>query len=294
MYSSSRYLYILDTSAIRGLSQQRLREIGKWIPLAVSPYTVLELLSHLTAGEFLRYKVEMSKLEDIDILMFPRTELPRPQASDSVLLNWTSLRNAMPSILLCVKKAESYSQFTYASVPFGNGLERLSLCDFGLRVKEDLTRLKKDYSDLIEEVIKDLSRYDNSSLNTPNEHRFVAHVKEAMRPSLETLRKVNPSIDEGTYYDRLYSHVSFLILRALRYVQKRRGAPNAKVDKNDYVDSNLCLHLDLRSPCILVTQDNALRKDLSWTLDAIKVAHEYTPECRVEDTSILVSSRTSA
>jgi hypothetical protein len=294
MCSSSRHLHILDTSAIRGLGKERLRAIGKRIPLAVSPYTVLELLSHLSEGEFLRFKAEISKLDDIDILRFPQTELPMQQASSRAMLNWVSLRNSIPVILMCAKKSDSYSSFASTSVPFGNAHSRLSLSDFASRVTEDLATLKKDYMVFIDEIINDLSSYDDSSLNTPDEQRFVAHVKEAMRPSFEALRKIDPEIDEASYYDRLYPHFSFLMRRALGYAQKRRDAPSKKIDTNDYVDAYLCLHLDLQKPCVLVTQDRDLRLDLSWTLDAIRVAHSFTPECTVEDTSNLVASCASA
>lgn len=294
MRSSSGLLHILDTSAIRGLGQKHLRAIGKRFPLAVSPYTVLELLSHLSEGEFLRYKAEISKLDGIDILMFPRTELPMQQASNKAFLNWVSLRNSMPAILMCAQKAESYCSFASASVPFGNAHSRLSLYDFASRVKEDLAALKQGYVDFIEEVINELSRHDDSSLSTPDEQRFVTHVKEAMRPSFEALRKIDPEINEGSYYDRLYPYFSFLMRRALKYAQKRRGAPSKKIDANDYVDAYLCLHLDLQKPCALVTQDNHLREDLSWALDAIRVAHSFTPECTVEDTSNIIASCKSA
>lgn len=294
MASSSRHLHILDTSAIRGLRQEHLRVIGKQIPLAVSPYTVLELLSHLSEGEFLRYKAEISKLNEIKILMFPQTELPLHQASNGALLNWVSLRNSMPDILMCARKAESYSSFACASVQFGNAQLRLSLCDFAARVKEDLATLKKGYVDFIEDVINGLSRYDDSSLTTPAEQRFVAHVKEAMRTGLHAQLKIYPEIDEGCYYDRLYPYFSFLMRRALRYAQKRREAPSKKIDENDYVDAYLCLHLDIQKKCTLVTQDNHLREDLSWALNAIRVAHSFAPECTVEDTSNIIASCTAA
>jgi len=248
----------------------------------------------LSAGDFLRYKSELLKLQDIDILPFPRTELPGTKASDSIQLNWTFLRDAMPAILLSARKADSYSQFSSSSVPFGIADARLSLHDFGSRVKEGLENLKKDYSDFVEEVIMDLSRYESSSLERPNEQRFVAYVKDAMRPSFEVLIKTNPSVDDGAYHDRLYPYFSFLILKAQKYAQKRREAPDVKVDKNDYVDSYLCLHLDLQKPYILITKDNALRSDLSWTLNAIKVAHGFTPECTVEDPTRLPTLKRSA
>jgi hypothetical protein len=291
---SPRFLHILDTSAIRHLKRVQLQEIGKRVQLAISPYTVLELLAHLSAGDFLRYKAELAKLQDVAILMFPRTELFCPPADESAQLHWKFLRDAMPAILLCAQKADSYCQFACSSVPFGPAHGMLSLRDLDSRVKEDLESLKNGYSDFIEEIIQDLTRYERSSLETPDEQRFVAHVKDAMRPSLEALIEINPDIDEGAYYDRLYPHFSFLILRALRYAQKRREAPRFKVDKNDYVDSNLCLHLDIQAPRILVTQDKALLGDLSWALNSIKVVHAYTPECRTEDVTSLLPSEPTA
>lgn len=291
---SPHALHILDTSAIRYLKRVQLQEIGKRFQLAISPYTVLELLAHLSAGDFLRYKAELVKLQDITILAFPRTELFSLPADEAEQLHWKFLRDAMPAILLFAQKSDSYSQFACSSVPFGPAHAMLSLRDLDSRVKQDVDSLKKGYSDFIEEIIQDLTRHESSSLTTPDEQRFVAHVKHAMQPSLEALLETNPSIDEGTYYDRLYPHFSFLILRALKYAQKRREAPHSKVDKNDYVDSNLCLHLNIQAPSILVTQDKALLGDLSWALHSIKVAHAYTPECRVDDvTSLLPAERTT-
>jgi len=285
---SPHVLHILDTSAIRHLKRVQIQEIGRRFQLAISPYTVLELLAHLSAADFLRYKAELAKLQNIAILRFPGPEILSTPADEASQLHWKLLRDAMPAILLRALKADSYSQFASSSVPLGPAHAILPLRDLGSRVRQDLDFLKRGYSDFIEETILDLTRFDGSSLTTPDEQQFVAYVKLAMRPSLEALIEKSPGIDEGAYYDRIYPHFSFLILRALKYVQKRREAPDSKIDNNDYVDSNLCLHLDLGAPRILVTQDKALLEDLSWSLNSIRVAHAYTPECSVENVTRLL------
>lgn len=286
--------HILDTSAIRGISQQKLRTISRKIPLTVSPYTALELLRHLSANEFTKYKAQLSKLKDIEILPFPGTDFLLSSDPESTRQDWTSVHESIRIIISHVIQATSYSQFCSQTFILGSSSKGLSLADFGGRLLVTLETLQSDYSEFIEECIKDVAGYDDESLKLLNEKLFVARVMEAMQPGFYALHKVAPGIDEDMYYDRFYLYFSFLMLKALRYAQKRRHATNIAIDTNDYVDAYLCLHLNLRSPCTLITEDKKLCEDLTWSLNAIEVALSYSPNCRVSGINHIVGISASA
>lgn len=267
-------MYILDTSAIRGISSAKLRTAASKFDIAVSTLSVLELASHLNDSSddscYLRARGNLLKCRIARVLDDPFWLLSQLIQSS---VNPTRMED---KIILCQLMAAAEQSLTLAT------LERktlsypdqvvVSCSDIGNRIAMILREEEVSFVAHIESLLL-LAGLD-PSLNG----NHLPTASEFFRQLIAATRSL-PGTADGNVQARAFlataPYFGYLINRMYQYANRRSpGQVALSIDRNDCEDAYISLNLDLHGEDILVTNDKGT---LSALRSTIQLLNEVLP-----------------
>lgn len=270
-------VYLLDTSVVIGRGKAVLQQAcAQGQDCYVSPYTFWELVRHLDpsvikdrkyqgAGQFSFYKKQLMKFRYFKVLDAPRAEIEKRllPKSDKVHAGLPDYELIYPC-LAALRETKSLDAFYETYIKDSKG-ECHEIHDCAERAYEALEEEQGKYIKFVDQIICKLHSGQVDVATLQDRHQAVLSLMEG---DVIVMKKRGAS-DKGLR-DKLlnstYVYWSYIFHRALKYSKS-----DGKVDKNDYVDGCICLHLKLWAPLpvCLVTADCGMREALEETKDLL-------------------------
>ncbi|MFN0078218.1 MAG: hypothetical protein ACKVY0_17330 [Prosthecobacter sp.] len=294
-------MYILDTSAIRGIRGQVLSDLPSGIGIAISPLTFYELLCHLDEqdrdGNFARQKGNLLKCMIPDILQDPFAAHANSVGVED-LANPTRfgepdvIRQTLKNLASC----DSLKNFYETDVVTSEG-ERRNPHDMTARAVRVLADEEAKYVKMIKKICaelktefqqlpaKVLSQADIAWRIGKSAHSlFKSYEADIGQPDENLMLKVICSV---------YNYMGYINCRALGYIA---NGTESNVDTNDCEDACISLHLDILRGDTLVTNDTGTIKALNTTIESFRsiAAPGIVPRTRVIDSTTFMSEVVSS
>ena len=258
--------FLLDTSAFRSLSKEALELVSNYHALYTSPFCFWELLTHLDEyKDFERAKGQFMKFTHIQVLDDPYAAVESPW-----LLENTELKDRPPdedliyATLAPLKASTSLEEFYLARIADSQG-RQYEVNGCVARAREDLHKAEDKFTGFIESVLDLMRRGQIQYEASEDRHRAVLSLVEGWIIRLQQQGASGSGMREaltaGTYV-----YCSYVFHRAIDYFRRNK----IKLDRNDYGDVALCLHIALNTPYCVVAGDQDIRSILMETISLLK------------------------
>ena len=257
--------YLLDTSAVRFASGQRLAKKAQAAELVASPFSFWEIATHLRdEKDFGRIKANLMKFHHVKLLHEPTASAERELALAQVAADEDlEAPDVIYAALAALRATNSVEEFYKCRIQDRKGaLREIDGCV--ARIQDMLVDGEQRFKGLIAGV-KELLRKGEVVLKTPSDFHgstldltngWWIQVKERSDQSDESYRKL---IRRGYFF------YSYVLHRAADYAVRH----TANIDVNDFEDAKLLLHLTIDDDVTVLTSDNGLRKCLQASIDTL-------------------------
>jgi hypothetical protein len=249
--------YLLDTSALRELSNSELQLlVDQGVNLYASPYSVLELISHLEDSEgFDRLKGRVMKCRYTEIL-------DDPQATFWNALSFTDRQRLLANDIVkasfdVLHAANSLEKFYSSYIRDREGNVR-KFSQYALRAKEILCRYEKEYVEFLTKIIRALQSYEKDLNDPQNQRGLILGLVEGEIVKLVRRGALWATLREDTI-NNTFIHYAYIFYRSLTYF-KNRVRNNGNMDDNDFEDANICRYLRVDTSLHLITGDKGFYK----------------------------------
>jgi hypothetical protein len=262
-------MYILDTSALRGISGKQLREAASKFDVAVSTLTVLELASHLNdssiESSYLRARGNLIKCQITSLLDDPFWALSRKLQSPA---NPTRREDKimLDQLLAAVEQSQTMAELGVKSLTYPDG--RVASCDsIGVRISKILREEEELYVAHIQSL-PPLAYLDPAE----NGKHCLTPIMlfEQLSVAAKSLSPVNDVSFQGRTFLASAPYFGYLTHRLYYYANLRSpGETELTIDRNDCEDAYILLNLDLFNDDTLVTNDKGTLQALRGTIDLL-------------------------
>jgi len=254
---------LLDTSAFRSLGYKRIEQLRhEGHRLHASPYTFWELLCHVSEKDFERAKGQLiGKSKLVDFLDDPRAEIER-----AVLPAGAPIYQRVPDMdkiyaaLAALENAESLADF-YRSYIVDDRGQYFAIKGCSEQAQEALQHEEDIYRGFVKSVIACFSLKTETARNASERHQRVLELVKGYEIVLARKGAMGSDLNSEVRR-RTYIYFSYVLHRALKLHED--GAKEAP--RNDHEDARLCLHLQIDTPCTIVTCDTRLRAAIEETI----------------------------
>ncbi|MFW9103169.1 hypothetical protein ACOI8A_23925 [Pseudomonas sp. P4795] len=259
-------MYILDTSAIRGISSEKLRLAATKVKIAVSTLTVLELASHLNDSSdetsYLRARGNLIKCQ-IPILLDDPFWLLSQKLQSSSNPTRRDDKVVLSQLIAAAEQSQSLEELGAKSLAFPDG-SVVSCLNIGERIGEIL----KDEEDSFVSHIQSLPALAHLDPALNGKHRLISVTLfgqlTAATQSLSPMKDWN--LQAKTFLATA-PYFGYLTHRLYHYANCRSpGETMLPIDRNDCEDAYISLNLDLYKGDTLVTNDKGTLAALRNTL----------------------------
>jgi hypothetical protein len=257
--------YLLDTSAVRGASGDRLAQKTSTGALLASPFCFWEIASHLQAeGDFARIKANLMKFRHLKVLNEPTTSAEHDLNLAQIGID-DSLEapDVIYAALAALRASNSIEEFFKCRIRDGKGVVR-QLDGCVARIQKMLARGESEFKDFIANV-RQLLIDQTIVLNTPDDyHASILDLTNGWWIQV----KERTDLTDGSYRNlirRGYFFYAYVLYRSAYYAARR----GANIDINDFEDAKLLLHLSIDDDVTVVTSDIDLGKCLQQTVDTL-------------------------
>lgn len=278
--------YVLDTSAIQGISRERLERAAQTATLKMCPLSFWELASHLdeVVGEdapessFRKRRGQVLKCRVLGLLDDPFAEHAVAVGAEA-LVNPSRFedRLVIPQVLDALDACETLADFSARTVEYPSG-ERAGLKDLGVNARRVLAQDEEAYRDHVRRIAETLStQLGIDRVRTLSDDDFV---KLTFAASKELEKRYQ---DDGVATEQLsalvassvYLHAGYKLARATKALISAGGNLNGlAIDSNDFEDGAIVLHIGLVSNRTLVTSDLGAIKALERATGALRRSSE--------------------
>jgi hypothetical protein len=269
--------YLLDTSALRGLSYSDLQLLAdRGVNLYASPYSYWELICHLDEpGRFKNKKAQLMKFQYTEIL-------DDPQATFWNALSFTDrqrlLANSIVEASLAALRAASSLEEFYSSYIRDREGNVRKLSQYALRVSGTLLHYEKEYVEFVNRIIGRLSAYKKDLNDPQNQRGLILGMVEGEIVKLVRRGALRATLREDII-NNTFIHYAYIFYQSLKYFQEGK----TKVHVNDFEDANICRHLRVDTPFHLITNDKGMYEAIG---QVISLAQNVEPKIQ---TSLQVS-----
>ena len=244
--------YLLDTSALRGLSNSDLQLlVDQGVNLYTSPYSVCELISHLDEpSQFERTKGRLKKFQYTEVL-------DDPQATFLNALSFTDRQrlianDIVEASLAALHAASSLEEF-YSSYIRDRENNVRKLSQYALRTREILRLYEKEYIEFVNKILGALPSYEKDLNDSQNQRGLILGMVEGEIIKLVRRGALWATLREDTI-NNTFIYYAYIFYRSLEWFKRGK----TKVEKNDFRDANICRHLRVDAPFHLITGDKGI------------------------------------
>jgi predicted nucleic acid-binding protein len=264
-------MYILDTSALRGISRSTLEEAKRNHDLAISPLTFYELLCHLDEDgkgmSFARQRGNVMKCQVPRILYDPFAHHAIDVGAEHVT-NPSRFEDPdmIAQLLKNLDSAQSLEAFYATTATYPDG-QKGDCRDISARAREVLDVEQNRYVQHLGEIKRWLVKISPScaSVGIPSQE-MAEYINLLLRKMAEGYKDECGIMDESLLmkvYSSIYMHIGYKLFRTVHYMRTAHDSGNTFTpNPNDCEDSYIIMHLALFSHNVLVTDDKG-------TLDAL-------------------------
>lgn len=256
-------MYILDTSAIRGISRARLRAAAERVDIAISTLSVLELASHLNDSDnddkYLRARGNFLKCQELEILDDPFWMFSQ-QGDLPVNTTRKEDRPVLQQLIAKVEQSQTLAELGAQTLVYPDGAT--TSCDeVGKRIAEVL-------HDEEEGFISSIQSFANIARLNPCQNGNHCLTADALVKTLHgstdaLVTRADSNLRAKTFLATA-PYTGYILHRLYLYANRRPvGESKLNIDRNDCEDAYISLSLSLNSDDTLVTSDEG-------TLDALK------------------------
>lgn len=286
-------IYLLDTSAVRFISGERLAEKASDVALMASPFCFWEIASHLQdEGDFARIKANLMKFRHLKVLNEPTASAEHDLALAQIDVDDSlEARDVIYAALAALRASNSIEEFFKCRIRDGKGVVR-QLDGCVARIQEMLAHGESGFKDFIANV-RQLLTDQTIVLDTPDDyHASILDLTNGWWIQV----KERTDLTDGSYRNlirRGYFFYAYVLYRSADYAVRRC----ANIDMNDFEDAKLLLHLSIDDDVTVLTSDKDLRKCLQETVDTLNGLGDdwYKTNVKVCDTqSFLVGNNQRA
>jgi hypothetical protein len=262
-------MYILDTSAIRGIAKVKLETAAARANIAVPTFSVLELASHLhdslevahylrARGNFLKCAIPRM-LEDPFVLVSQRTgtSVNPSRRDDKIILG---------QLIEAVEQSSTPSELDQKTLTFPDAVT-VPCKDIGTQIAGGL---KKEEAGFVSHVrlLATIIRLD-PALN--GQHSL--STKDLVQSLIGATQHLNPDFDGDVQSSAFLAnaiYAGYLIHRLYRYANARPvNEELLTIDPNDCEDAYIAACLDVRAGDTLVTDDTGTIEAIRNTITAL-------------------------
>ncbi len=271
--------YLLDTSAIRGISRDWIvNRQRKENDLLVSPFTLYELICHIDGEKaFNKFKTQMLKCLHVHILAEPLTAVEIAAGRQSEEIDYhIQMGHVLKNLLLALASSESLEEFYRSTVIDHLGKYR-QVDQIAERGRRTLENASSEYQEYISEITKAIR---DGSVSIDSDASYQANILALVREYLKSMGidtdVPNPSIN--SVGNQIYINCAYIFERSAYYSR----VSNYKIDPNDYEDSEILLHLALDDSIVLVTNDKGIQHAVNSALNRLErlnVDIKMMPKC---------------
>lgn len=265
--------YIFDTSTVRCLSKDAIETLcEKLKKLYVSSYSFWEILPHLHE-DFGRWKKELLKFEKFNILDDPYVCVDKIFLSNSPELRDRSTdSDIIYQTITRLQSSTSIKDFYEIDIVDSKGHYRKigpyqKTLGCSERAQDSLSKSKTEYIEFVGPIIEGFKK---GTIEIPDRiEDYHERVMELIEGQVIKYRK-NKSLVRNLRHKAInsfYIFFSYILHRALKYYESNTDIK--EINKNDYVDSSICLHLRLQTSYCLVAEDKRLREALVKTISIL-------------------------
>jgi hypothetical protein len=283
---------ILDTSAIRSISKDKIKALASVRPLAVSPISVWELLCHLDETvenedankTYRRRQGQLAKIAGLRVLDDPFAQHAITVGAQAVT-NPTRFEDAegAAKLVKMAVSAPTLEAFYAQTCRFREGKQG-SLRGLAANARRVLAEEEKKFSDQLRKMWQ---RVDQRSCATRAEKLSDEEFWKWMQVMLTDLHNSyqQDGISEAQLMEKVvrskYLYYGYVFARMCKYVSDQGSDFSPAL--NDAEDGFICMHLDLLGDDILVTGDSGTIGALSRVFDICEKygSPEIKPSCRV-------------
>lgn len=256
--------YLLDTSAFKALSSNRLERLAAERPLLVSPFCFWEIVSHLDEPDmFSRVRGNLMKFCHVRVLDDPEAIYIAELGATPLFEARVSDDDVIYSALAALRDSDSLSSFYSKHIRDSQGNVR-TLSECVARAKDLLLADEERFQSFVHQIVDSVNAENSTILTPPDLYRAVVslingwHIARCGQPLNEDVRVLRI----------LYVYFAFVVFCARDYLAISRANGNL----NDYEDASLCQHVRLDIPCTIITADRRQRerlKEIYTLLEAV-------------------------
>jgi len=262
--------YVLDTQALRALPGDLLRRAhDAGYDIAVSPYSLHELLSHLgqvgKKGIPFDKRGQILKVKCCRILAEPHSAALAPLDS-SFDLHDEERRLLQSTLDLLEHSVQPDDQKELETAV------QEALLENSEQIRELHFQLESDFRIIVQRVAARLEQALTLSgvEKIPDELIFAASRGPLLRPDWATPGRdlhglaVDRDAEGAHFFDFNWYSTSYILLRTREYILKKgSAAPPLPIDLHDMEDAALCVHLILSQKTVLITADTGTLRVLT-------------------------------
>ncbi|MEQ9745166.1 hypothetical protein ABRQ05_12740 [Pectobacterium actinidiae] len=280
------FMYILDTSALRGISRKNLEDAAKNHVMSISTISILEMASHLNdspaPSKFLRLRGNFLKCKNFNIIDDPFWVLSE-KINLSVNITRKEDKYVLLQLIKLVEDSTTQDELSQKKLTFPNG--DTALCNY---IGEDISKiLKEEENRYIDDIYKMAKKIDlppsmNGKHVLTEENLISAQIMcaEGLAGDMKIDSRVSSFCATCIYTGYILSRLYF-------YANARsRGIEEFAIDRNDCEDAYICLNLDISNDNILVTNDKGTISAIKNTIKLLNTSfNNQIMEDRVIDTT---------
>ena len=262
-------MYLLDTSALKAISGEKLRRAITQYDIAISTLSVLELATHINDSEdpdkYLRFRGNFVKCKIPRLLDDPFLLLSK-KLSTAANSTRVDEREVLLQLISKVEESESLEILATKNLAFADGLT--ATCkNVGSHLAEVMAEEERMYVDQIHLLARTL-KFDSPSAG----HRELTSLNfvKILRGAIGNPGSKKSFAEQARNLFATSLYYGYLTSRLYFYANKRiLGQTELSVDHNDCEDAYICLHLDLTEEIVLVTKDQGTLKAIGETLSIL-------------------------
>ncbi|EKS9883923.1 hypothetical protein BTK96_000827 [Burkholderia pyrrocinia] len=268
-------MYILDTSAIRGISRATLKKAAEKTTVAISTLSVLELASHLNdsnddtkysraRGNFLKCQ-ECEILDDPFWLFSQHSQLPAN-------ITRKEDRPILTQLIAKVEQSQTLNELAQQTLVYPDGATA-SCEEVGKRIAKILHEEEKEF-------ISNIQNFYSAAKLDPSLNGKHSLTSDALFETLLSSAKALSAGDNSNLRSKTLlataPYIGYILHRLYLYANRLQpGEFMLNVDRNDCEDAYISLSLNLNSNDTLVTNDTGTLDALNGT---IALLSEKLPE----------------
>ncbi len=259
--------FLIDTSAFYSLSHDDMKSlIDKGFFLFASPYSCWELLCHLDEpNNFTRMKAILLKFQYVTILDSPSAKAEKAlfKSQDDRI----SETEFVQACLAALQHADSLEAL-YSSYIHDSKNEYREIANVAERARDVLNKLETEYSQFATKIVTHFRTSEHIQDSANHQNLILNMVLGEFKKLHDRHPLAQLSGDEVIRW--FYVYCGYIFYRCLNRLEQ-----GGIIDKNDYEDSNFCLHLKIDSEFHPVTGDKGTLDALKQLVSITNESHEF-------------------